>query len=74
MLSYLRLEKYSKLICDEINVKNISFIKEIGNLAELKLDLKFKVLGARYGAKTKEIISAAKKGEWLETKEDKIKD
>lgn len=70
--SYLRLEKYSKLICDEINVKNISFIKEIGNLAELKLDLKFKVLGARYGAKTKEIISAAKKGEWLETKEGKI--
>ncbi len=71
--NYINLKKYAKLICDEINVKNLFFLAEIGDFAELKLDLNFKLLGARYGAKTKELIIAAKQGDWQRMPDNKLK-
>ncbi len=66
------LKKYQTIIADEINVKKVIFEQEIGDLAELKLDLNFKLIGARLGSKIKKIIPLAKQGKWQKT-DDGIK-
>lgn len=70
--SYAHLSNYSELICDELNIKQASFITEIGDLADLKLNLNFKSLGAKYGKRVKEIIVASKQGKWQKIANDKI--
>ena len=69
---YLALEKYEALICDEINVKKLKFIADIGALAEFKLELNFKLLGKKYGSKLKEITILAKQGKWQKLADQKI--
>ncbi len=61
---YEQLSAYEQLICDELNVKQVEFRADYQDLAELKLNLNFKLLGSKYGAKVKEIIPAAKQGKW----------
>jgi isoleucyl-tRNA synthetase len=58
------MNDYKDIIADEVNVKNIEIIDEIGDLAELKLQINFKKVGAKFGAKMKEISNAAKDGNW----------
>ena len=72
-LSYSHLNDYVSLICDEVNVKQVNFITEIGDLADLKLNLNFKSLGEKYGKKVKEIISSAKQGKWERVDNNVIK-
>lgn len=67
-----RMADYKDIIADEVNVKNIEIIDEIGDLAEFKLQINFKKVGAKFGSKMKEISSAAKDGKWERT-ENKIK-
>jgi isoleucyl-tRNA synthetase len=55
---------FSDIIKEEVNVKILEIQEEIGDLAELKLQINFKKIGAKYGAKVKEITSAAKNNEW----------
>jgi len=58
------LEKYKDIITDEVNVKSIEFVESFEGLAEYKLDLNFKVLGAKLGQKMPLITKAAKSGDW----------
>jgi isoleucyl-tRNA synthetase len=69
-------ESYQNLIKDELNVKNIEVIEiEEGNkdVAELKLQLNFKKIGASFGAKMKEISKNAQQGNWQKIDENSIK-
>jgi isoleucyl-tRNA synthetase len=58
------LKKYQNIIANEINVKNVEFQDNITDLAELKLQLDFKKLGAKLGAKMKDVLTALKNGNW----------
>ena len=59
-----RMLAYKEIISDEVNVKNIDVVDEIGDLAELKLQINFKKVGAKLGAKMKEVSNAAREGKW----------
>lgn len=63
---------FSDIIQEEVNVKSLETKEEIGDLAELKLQINFKKIGAKYGAKVKEITSAAKNNEWQKISEKEI--
>jgi isoleucyl-tRNA synthetase len=67
-----RILPFSEIIAEEVNVKSVEIQEEISELAELKLQINFKKIGAKFGAKIKEITSAAKNGEWKKTSEQKI--
>ena len=63
---------FKDIIADEVNVKNIEIKEDFQGLAELKLQINFKKIGVKYGAKVKEIMAAANKGEWKKTAENEI--
>jgi isoleucyl-tRNA synthetase len=64
---------YKEIIADEVNIKEIAITPEIGDLAELKLQINFKKVGAKFGSKMKEITMAAKSGNWQKLTDSKIK-
>lgn len=63
---------FKEIIADEINVKSVEVKEEIADLAELKLQVNFKKIGAKFGPKIKEITGAAKSGEWKKISENEI--
>ena len=63
---------FSEIIAEEVNVKSIEIKEEISELAELKLQINFKKIGAKFGAKIKEITGAAKSGDWKKISEKEI--
>ena len=63
---------FFSIIKDEVNVKNIEIKEEIGSLAEIKLQINFKKIGAKFGSKIKEITQASKEGKWQKISENKI--
>ncbi len=72
-------ESYQDLIKDEVNVKNIEIV-EISDkdkaVAELKLQINFKKVGVKLGARMKEISKEVLLGNWqkiVENGEQKIK-
>lgn len=67
------LKKYKSIIQEEVNVKNIEFNEEIGDLAEFKIQLNFKKLGAKLGKKIQEVSKAARAGDWSNLDDGKIK-
>ena len=67
-----RILPFSEIIAEEVNVKSIEIKEEISELAELKLQINFKKIGAKFGAKIKEITGAAKSGEWKQISEKEI--
>lgn len=67
-----RILPFKEVIAEEVNVKDIEISDEISQLAELKLQINFKKIGAKYGAKIKEITAASKSGEWQQISENKI--
>ncbi len=67
-----RILSFKEIIAEEVNVKTIEIEEEIGDLVELKLQINFKKIGAKYGAKIKEITEAAKRNEWKKTSEKEI--
>ena len=67
-----KMLQYSNIITDEVNVKNIIVDSQIGGLAELKLQLNFKKIGARLGNKMKEITIAAKNNNWQKVGDNQI--
>lgn len=68
-----RILSFSEIIADEVNVKKVFTKEEIEEFAEIKLQINFKKIGAKYGSKVKEITSAIKKGEWQKISEKEIK-
>ena len=67
-----RILPFKEIIADEVNVKNIEIADDFSNLAELKLQINFKKIGAKYGAKIKEITNASKAGDWKKISENEI--
>lgn len=67
-----RILNFAEIIADEINVKSIEVKEEISDLAELKLQVNFKKIGAKYGPKIKEITAASKSGDWKKISEKEI--
>ncbi len=67
-----RILPFKDIIADEINVKTIEAKEEISDLAELKLQVNFKKIGAKYGPKIKDITAATKSGDWKKISENEI--
>ncbi len=63
---------FKEIIADEVNVKSVEIKEEIGDLAEVKLQINFKKIGAKFGAKIKEITEASKKNDWKKVSEKEI--
>ncbi|MDA7705671.1 DUF5915 domain-containing protein, partial [Rickettsiales bacterium] len=61
------------IIKDEVNVKNIEFSDDISDLAEFKLQLNFKKIGAKFGPKMKEISAASRSNDWQKLENNTIK-
>ncbi len=67
-----RILPFFEIIADEVNVKSIEIKEEISDFAELKLQINFKKIGAKFGSKIKEITTSAKTGEWKKISEKQI--
>ncbi|MBU6140927.1 MAG: hypothetical protein KGP29_05195 [Proteobacteria bacterium] len=67
-----RILPFKEIIAEEINVKSLEAKEEIADLAELKLQVNFKKIGAKYGPKIKEITAATKSGEWKKISDKEI--
>jgi isoleucyl-tRNA synthetase len=67
-----KILSFAEIIQEEVNVKSLETKEEIGDLAELKLQINFKKIGAKYGAKVKEITNAAKNNEWKKISDREI--
>lgn len=67
-----KMLEFKDIIADEVNVKNIEIAEEIGDLAELKLQINFKKVGAKFGKLMKEISILAKEGKWKKISDNKI--
>jgi len=63
---------YKDIIADEVNVKNVEVVEEIGDLAEVKLQVNLKKVGAKLGSKIKDINIAIKNNDWQKTADNKI--
>ncbi len=64
--------RYKDIIADEVNVKNIEIIPEIGDLAEVKLQVNLKKVGAKLGSKLKEINLAIKENNWKKIADNQV--
>ena len=67
-----RILPFKEIIADEVNVKSIEIKEEISELAELKLQINFKKIGAKFGSKIKEITIASKSGDWKKISDREI--
>lgn len=55
---------FSEIIADEVNVKNILTQEDFSKFAQLKLQVNFKKIGAKYGSRVKEINACLKNSDW----------
>jgi isoleucyl-tRNA synthetase len=60
-----RLRPYLDLIEDEVNVKRVELSEEIAALARIRIQLNARVLGPRLGSEMKNVLAAAKAGEFV---------
>jgi len=63
---------FKEIIAEEVNVKSVEIKEEIGDFAELKLQINFKKIGAKFGAKIKEITQSVKENNWKKISEKEI--
>jgi isoleucyl-tRNA synthetase len=63
---------FKDIIADEINVKSVTVKKDITDVAELKLQINFKKIGAKYGPKVKEITEAVKNNHWQQIAQNQV--
>ena len=59
-----KFTKYFEIIAEEVNVKKIDLATDINEYAEYKLQLNFKKIGAKFGAKIKAMTQAVKENKW----------
>ena len=64
--TYDHYKQFEDLIKDEVNVKSIIYQENVQEYADLKLSINFPLLGKRLPEKMKEIIAAARAGNWHE--------
>ncbi|MDA0901826.1 MAG: DUF5915 domain-containing protein [Proteobacteria bacterium] len=61
------IAEHKAIIADEVNVKNIEISDKLTEFADLRLQINFKKVGARFGQKMKEIAAASKQGNWTKS-------
>jgi isoleucyl-tRNA synthetase len=61
------------VILEELNVKDLEFITDVGDVVELVCSPNARVLGPKYGAEVQNIIKAAKSGDFEEIEDGKVK-
>jgi len=59
-----RILPFIDIISEEVNVKEIKIAENISEFADNKLQINFKKIGAKFGAKIKEITQAIKENNW----------
>jgi len=67
-----KLEKYSDIIADEINVKKVIFEEDLKSIADFIIEVDLKKLGQKYGEKLKDIMIAVKSNQWKELNNSKV--
>ncbi len=68
-----KLLDFKDIIAEEVNVKEILVREEVEEFSETKLQINFKKIGAKYGAKMKEITEAMRLGNWSKSDNNSIK-
>lgn len=63
MVSEDIIERYRDVILEELNVKSIEFVKNLGESVTMMYTPKSKVLGPKYGKDVQQIIQMVKRGE-----------
>jgi len=63
---------FKEIIAEEVNVKEIFARQDVAEFSEMKLQINFKKIGAKYGAKMKEITEAMRTGNWQKSKDNSI--
>ena len=59
-----KLLDFQEIISEEVNVKEVLNRDDVDQFSEIKLQINFKKIGAKYGSKMKEITQASKSGDW----------
>jgi isoleucyl-tRNA synthetase len=68
----LSLEPYGELIADELNVKEVQLVSEVGEVADHVLQVNPSTLGPRLGSATQQVIRAVREGAWTRTPEGDV--
>jgi isoleucyl-tRNA synthetase len=66
------LAALSDLIASELNVKDVRFATDVGDLADEVLAVVPAVLGPRLGGDTQVVIGAARRGEWTKSPDGEV--
>ncbi|HLI73537.1 MAG TPA: DUF5915 domain-containing protein, partial [Acidimicrobiales bacterium] len=64
-----RLQPFTDLIADEVNVKEVVLTDEVGDVAGHVLTLVHAVLGPRLGPDTQRVTAAVRNGDWVRTED-----
>jgi isoleucyl-tRNA synthetase len=67
-----RIKPFLSVIAEEVNIKRVDLEENIADFAELKLQINFKKIGAKFGHKMKEISQAIKDSSWQKISEKEI--
>jgi isoleucyl-tRNA synthetase len=67
-----RLERYTRIIGDEVNVKQVALETEVESYATFRLQVNARELGRRLGKKMQQVIAASKKGEWQKLPDGRV--
>lgn len=67
-----KIKAFTDIIAEEVNVKNVVTKDDFSGLAQVKLQINFKKIGAKYGAKVKEMMAALKENNWQKLSENEI--
>ncbi|MEM7310401.1 MAG: isoleucine--tRNA ligase [Planctomycetota bacterium] len=59
-----RLKPFFDLVSDEVNVKRVESSPDVGDLGTFDLKLNARALGPRVGKRMKELLAAARAGQW----------
>ena len=67
-----RILPFKDIIAQEVNIKEVATQEDFSDIAELKLQINFKKIGAKYGSKVKNIIADSKQGKWSKDSDGNI--
>lgn len=63
------INNFKNIICEEINVKDIEFLKDVSEIAVVEYKPNFATLGPKFGPKMSMVVAAIKNKKFKETKE-----
>ncbi|MDR3078812.1 MAG: DUF5915 domain-containing protein [Rickettsiales bacterium] len=67
------LEEFSSVLADEINVKAVEFLNNVGDFSESRVVLNFQHLGTRVGSKMPDLVRAVEANDWKMDRDGHLK-